>query len=222
VSAARRPAWVRVTDKVKTLFLATVLALLCLPDARGAGTQAPQPALTLTGEIVGRRYCAGNRLNILQLTVRLRYQNAGRQKLVVYRGKNFFYQTRIRGGAGAAPGGSYEVVVTNSRYNDAQAEELKGGRPGSAFVTLPPGGTFETTVVVGVAVAPEGHERLANSIAPGEHTLRLIVSSWYESRKLAEELRVRWQGAGALWIDPVATQPLKFIAGDEAPAGACR
>jgi hypothetical protein len=210
------------TGKVKTLCLAAVLALSGVFGARGAAAEAPQPALRLTAEVVGRRYCAGNKLNILQLSIRLRYQNAGSQKLIVYRGKNFFYQTRIRGGTGAAPSRPYEVVVTNSRFNDAQAEDVNGRKPGSAFVTLSPGGTYETTVVVGVGVTPEGFERFPNSVAPGEHTLQLIVSSWYESRKLAEEMRARWQGAGLLWIDPVATQPLKFVAGDDAPAAACR
>ena len=204
------------------LCLAAALAFFGLSDARGAAPEAPQPALKLTAEVVGRRYCAGDRLNILQLTLRLRYQNAGGRKLIVYRGKNFFYQTRIRGASGSAPSRPYEVVVTNSRCNDAQAEEVQGRRPGSAFATLPPGGTFETTIVVGVAVSPGGLERPANSVAPGEHTLQIIASSWYESRKLAEELRGRWQAAGLLWIDPVATQQLKFTAGDDAPAAACR
>lgn len=208
---------------MKPLCLAAALALSVVFGVRGAAAaDAPEPALTLTAEIVGRRYCAGNRLNILQLSIRLRYRNAGGRKLIVYRGKNFFYQSRIRGGTGAAQGRPYEVLVTNSRFNDAQAEDVNGRRPGSAFVTLPPGGAFETTIVVGVGVTPEGFERTSNSIAPGEHSLQIVVSSWYESRKLAEEMRGRWQGAGLLWIDPVATEPLKFTAGGGAPAGACR
>ena len=201
---------------MKTVYLASVLLLLLLaPHARGKEPDDRQP-LQLTAEIVGSRYCAGDRLNILQLSVRLRYRNVGGEKLVVYRGKNLFYQTRIRGGAGKG----YEVLVTNSRFNDAEAEQLGGRRPGRAFVTLRPGGTYETVVVVGVGVARG--ERVANTIAPGEHTLQVITSSWYESRRLAEQLRERWRGAGLLWIDPVAAQPLNFNAGVEAPAAPCR
>ena len=219
MSAAR--ARDKMIGKVKPLCLAAALVFCGASGARGGAPQArPQPPLSLTAEVVGRRYCAGDKLNILQLSIRLRYQNAGGRRLIVYRGKNFFYQTKVRGGGGASR--PYEVVVTNSRFNDAQAEDVGGRRPGGAFVTLAPGATYETTIVVGVGVTPGGSERLPNSIAPGEHTLQIIVSSWYESRKLAEELRGRWQGAGLLWIDPVATEPLKFVAGGEAPAAACR
>jgi hypothetical protein len=182
----------------------------------GRGEALDMHPLRLTAEIAGSRYCSGDRLNILQLSVRLRYQNVGSRKLLVYRGKNLFYQTRIRGGAGKP----YEVVVTNSRYNDAEAEALGERKPGGAFVTLRPGATYETEVVVGVGVARG--ERVANTIAPGVHTLQVVTSSWYESRKLAEELRERWRGAGLLWIDPVGAQPLNFDAGSEAPAAPCR
>ena len=206
---------------MKAFYLAAVLALSGVFDAGGAAPDGGQASLKLTAEIVGRRYCAGDRMNILQLNVRLRYQNDGRERLIVYRGKNFFYQTKIRGGP-AAPGRPYEVVVTNSRYNDAQPEPVNSRRPGAAFVTLQPGGTYETSVVVGVAVTPEGRERLANTVGPGEHTLQVVASSWYESRKLGEELRARWRGDGLLWIDPVVTQPLNFTAGGDTPAAACR
>jgi len=200
---------------MKTLYLAVMLLLLLVPCTRAAEPDDQHP-LQLTAEVVGSRYCAGDRVNILQLTVRLRYQNVGSQKLLVYRGKNLFYQTRIRGGAEKP----YEVVVTNSRYNDAEAETLGERKPGSAFVTLRPGATYETEIVVGVGVARGA--RGANTILQGEHTLQVITSSWYESRKLAEELRERWRGAGLLWIDPVAARPLNFAVGSEAPAAACR
>lgn len=206
---------------MKAFYLAALLALSGVFGAGGAATDDKQASLKLTAEVVGRRYCAGDKVNILQLSLRLRYRNEGAQRLIVYRGKNFFYQTKIRP-AGATPGRQYEVVVTNSRYNDAQSEPVDGRRPGGAFVTLPPGGSFDTAVVIGVAVTPEGAPRFANSVEPGEHTLQIVASSWYESRKLAEELRARWRGDGLLWIDPVVTQPLKFNAGGDAPAAACR
>lgn len=208
---------------MKTLCLATLLALFAAAHARGATPDVKEPALSLTAEVVGRRYCAGERLDILQLSVRLRYRNTGGQKLIVYRGKNLFYQTRVRGvGTGGAQAKPYEVVVLNSRYNDAEAEAVGGPRPGGAFVTLPPGGVYETVIVVGVGVARAGAERGANSISPGEHTLQVVASSWYESRKLGEELRGRWRASGLLWLDPLATPPLEFVAGGDGTVTACR
>lgn len=205
---------------MKSLRLAALLlSLLFAPAARASSPGVQESPLTLTAEVVGRRSCAGERLHILQLAIRLRYRNRGGEKLIVYRGKNLFYQTKIRGASAGRP---YEVVVLNSRYNDAEAEEVNGRRPGGAFVTLQPGGTYETEIVVGVGVTPAGSERAANSISPGGHTLQIVASSWYESRKLGEELRDRWRGAGLLWLDPLATPPVEFIAGGDSPSGACR
>jgi hypothetical protein len=203
---------------VKTLYAAFALLLILAPRAGGAEPDDRQP-LRLTAEVVGSRYCEGAGVNILQLSVRLLYRNVGSRKLVVYRGKNLFYQTRIRGGAREKP---YEVLVTNSRFNDAEAEVLGERRPGSAFVTLRPGGTYETVIAVGVGVKRGAGPRGANTIEPGEHTLQVVASSWYESRRLAEELRERWRESGVLWIDPVYTPPLAFDAGRAAPAAPCR
>jgi hypothetical protein len=198
--------------------VAAVVLLNVSVVGQGGGGARPSP-LRVTAEVVGRRYCAGEGSNILQLRVRLRYRNAGAERVILYRGKNLFYQTKIRGGAA---GKQYEAVVLNSRFNDAEAEAVNGTRPGGAFVTLSPAGSYETEVVVGVAVAPEGKQRGANMIAAGEHTLQIVASTWYESKKLGEELRERWRGTGLLWVDPVATEPLRFTAGLEAPAAACR
>ena len=207
---------------LKLLSLAAVLLLSVSAAARAATPDEKSP-LRFTSEVVGRRYCVGGKLHILQLRLRLRYHNAGGQKLIVYRGKNLFYQTKIRGGPPGGPrAGQYEVVVLNSRFNDAQAESINGARPGAAFVVLPPGGVYETEMVIGVGVAPEGVERAANSIRPGEHTLQVIASTWYESKKLGEELRGRWRTSGLLWTEPVATEPLKFSAVPDEPATACR
>jgi hypothetical protein len=204
---------------VKRLYLALIVLLLGAHGAAPDERKQQGPALRLTSEVVGRRYCAGDKLHILQLRLRLRYRNAGGRKLVVYQGKNLFYQTKIRGGAQARP---YEVVVLNSRFNDAQAEVINAPKPGAAFVTLAPGAVFETEIVVGVGVAAAAAERGANAVAPGEHTLQVVASSWYESRKLAEELRARWQASGLLWIEPVASEPLTFDAVRDEQAPPCR
>lgn len=205
---------------MKTLRVALSL-LFVLACVRGARAEAAPPALLLTAEVVGRRYCAGERAGILELRLRLRFHNASRGRLIVYRGKNLFYQTRIRGGR---EGARYEVVVLNSRYNDAQVEVVNGRRPGVAFVTLSAGETYEEEITVGVGISDgaEGAARGTNSITTGEHTLQVVTSTWYESRKLAEELRLRWMKHGHLWFDPVASAPVTFNVGRDVTAGACR
>jgi hypothetical protein len=70
-----------------------LLAGLLAPCARGAEPDDKRP-LQLTAEIVGSRYCAGDRLDILQLSVRLRYRNVGAEKVIVYPGKNLLPRVR--------------------------------------------------------------------------------------------------------------------------------
>lgn len=203
---------------METLRVALSLLFVLTPARVVRAADAPQPPLRLTAEIVGRSYCAGERAGILQLSLRLRYHNAGGQRLIVYRGKNLFYQTKIRGGS---EGARYEVVVLNSRYNDAVAEPVDAPRPGAAFVTLSAGATYEEQIVVGVGVTG-GAERRANAITAGEHTLLVVASTWYESRRLADELRARWSKRGLLWTNPVASEPVAFAVAREETAVACR
>ncbi|HEV2864265.1 MAG TPA: hypothetical protein VGX48_24925 [Pyrinomonadaceae bacterium] len=207
---------------MRIILPAALVILFGATAARAARPDEKSP-LRFTSEIVGRSYCAGGGIHILQLRLRLRYQNTGGRKLIVYRGKNLFYQTKVRGGppTGARPW-QYEVAILNARFNDAQAEAINGARPGAAFVVLPPGGLYETEIIVGVGVTPEGAGRAANTIRPGEHTLQVIASTWYESKKLGEELRGRWRASGLLWTEPVATEPLKFAAAPDGPATVCR
>ena len=114
------------------------------------------------------------------------------------------------------------MVVLNSRFNDAQSEVVNGPRPGGVFVTLAPGESHETEIVVGVGVAAGAAERDANSIIPGEHTLVVAASTWYESRKLADELRGRWRANGLLWVEPVVSEPLSFTVAREHQSPPCR
>lgn len=200
---------------MKRLSLAAVLlTLLCAPRVRGADDAQP---LRFTAEVVESHQCDGEGAHLIFFTLRLRYTNAGGRKLFVYRGKNLFYQTRVRG----LEGKGYEVVVTNSRFNDAEAEDLGERKPGRAFVTLRPGGTFETVLKFGFPVTRGDAVRTANMLRPGEHTLQVVTSSWYESRRLGEELRERWRGSGLLWIDPVAAPPLAFTVLGGAPSYRC-
>lgn len=180
--------------------------------AQVAARQQTQP-LQLTLELLSQSYCSGNKLDILQMRLRLRYKNTGAQKLILYAGKNLFYQTRIRSIPREASARPYEVMNVNSRYYDQMTEAIDRQTPGKAFVFLAPGAVYEREILVGAGVAGEGAAREINTLAAGEHTLYIIASTWYESRKLAEELRGRWQRKGLLLIDPLLSEALKFNVG---------
>jgi hypothetical protein len=142
------------------------------------------------------------------MNLKLRYQNVGNQKLILYRGHDLFYQTRVRS-AGSQP---YEVLFLNSRYFDSEFESIDQAVPGKVFVSLSPGSVYERNLQVGIALVPEGVERGNSAIAVGDHTLQLIVSTWYKQRSLAEKLRKQWESNGLLWSDPLVSPPVHFLA----------
>jgi hypothetical protein len=180
------------------------------PAAVNGQVKMGKPPLELTAEITGRNYCAASADSLtLEMDLKLRYRNVGNQKLILYRGHDLFYQTRIRAANGTQ---SYEVLFLNSRYFDQEFEAIDQAMPGKVFVSLAPGAAYERTLLVGIALVPEGVERGNSAIAAGDHTLQLIVSTWYKQRSLAEKLRKQWEPKGLLWFDPVVSPPIHFLA----------
>jgi hypothetical protein len=172
----------------------------------------PRKPLELTVDIVSQGYCAINQDSAsLDLKLKLRFRNVSSQKLILYRGHDFFYQTKIR----TAPGnlsGPYEVWVVNSRYFDEEVEVIDRTSPGKVFVTLPPGGVYSTEIMIGVGVVTERVDRGDSAIRDGDHTLLLIASTWYQSRALAQKLRQEWQRKGLLWSEPLDSRLIHFMA----------
>src|SRR6267143_3475658 len=131
--------------------------LLFFPTAFGAQPRAPKP-LELTVEIVSQNYCAVNQdSESLELKLKLRFRNVGSQKLILYKGHDLFYQTKIRSAAGN-PSGPYEVWVVNSRYFDEEVEAIDQASPSKVFVTLSPGAVYLSEIQIGVGVVTEKGE----------------------------------------------------------------
>jgi hypothetical protein len=190
----------------------TVLALW--PVCSGAA-QTESQKLVIATSILSQRYyyCASSPdLGTLQLRLRLRYTNAGNQKLILYRGEDLFYQARIRSLRIADGIRPYEIMVLNARYLEVENEPVEQPAPGSLFIILGPGASYETETTVGIGVAGQSAHRARHAILEGEHALQLIVSTWYRSRNLAETLRERWQRKGLLWYSTVASNEIRFKA----------
>ena len=191
--------------------LLLVAALVWLsPASVNAQVRPAKPLLELTAEIISQKYCAATSdSETLEMNLKLRYRNVGNQKLIFYRGHDLFYQTRIRSTAGPQ---AYEVLFLNSRFFDEEFESIDQAVPGKVFVSLSPGAVYERRLLVGIALVHEGVGRGNSAIGAGDHTLQLIVSTWYKPRSLAEKLRKQWEPKGLLWFDPVVSPPIHFLA----------
>ena len=199
---------------------ATILLLLlgCCAEVFGQDT-----ALQLTTNIISQRLCRVNSSNdALQVTLQLRYTNTGRQKLILYKGNRLFYQIFISSSREEAAARRTELRMTHARYYDEQPEKIVSPTPGSVFTILSPGSSYETRQVISVPVARDGVGRFNVSISAGEHVLHLTSSTWYESKKIAEDLRERWRGRGFLWTDPLASNSVTLVVDKTRPAVVCQ
>ncbi|HVF51631.1 MAG TPA: hypothetical protein VNA19_16220 [Pyrinomonadaceae bacterium] len=202
------------------LAAALSLSLVCAVNSSAQSRPASNPPLQLTTRLLTRRFCPlSEQLDALQLKLELRYTNTSERPVILYRGKNLFYQTYIsrraietgmESGASASPAKPFELVMTHARYWDERREEIERDTPGKVFVVLAPRGVFLSEQVISIPVAREAGAQLKGAVAPGEQQLRLTVSSWYEARSLAEKLRQRWHRHGLLWADPLASAPMHF------------
>ena len=192
--------------------LAIISFWLNLAPSTPAQPKVPKPPLELTAAIVSQSYCSINpEAASLQLTVKVRYRNLGTERLILYKGHDLFFQTRIRSAAGNSAG-PYEVWVLNSRYFDEEFEPIEQNSPGRVFQVLSPGAIIQREIMIGVPLMSSKAIRGDAAINNGEHTLQLSVSTWYKSRSLGQKLRQQWQRKGLLWIDPVVSAPVRFTA----------
>jgi hypothetical protein len=182
---------------------------LLLFVAAGPVSAQPKQLLTLTVEVLRQRYCAaGADAASLETKLKLRYVNSGNEKLILYKGHDLFYQTRIRSVPKHEDTRPYEITFLNSRYFDEEFEAIDEPAPSRVFVILDPGATFERELVVGIGVVGDGANQGAASVKAGSHTLQLIVSTWYKTISLAQKLRERWKQKGYLWFQPLRTNPV--------------
>jgi hypothetical protein len=199
---------------------ATILLLLFNYSAMAQGQERE---LQLATSIVNQQSCMVNdKVDALRLMLQLRYTNVGKEKLILYKGNRFFFQVFIsRGGAEAAARKS-ELRATHARYFDEQPEKIVASAPGSVFTILSPGSSYETRQIVSVPVARNGDAIFNVSIATGEHLLSVASSTWYESKKVADNLRERWRTRGFLWTDPLFSNSVNFAVSGERSNAVCQ
>jgi hypothetical protein len=197
--------------------LVVLLVIACCGQFASAQSQKQ---LELTTKIIEQSYCSIDQKISLQVRLKLRYTNLSSQRLIVYNGHDLFFQTKIRRDDNAAA--ASEVLLINMRYFDEEFEKIDARSPGRVFVKLAPGASFERELMTGIGVADKSAALSDTTVRPGPHTLQLIVSTWYQSLKLAEKLRQQWRREGFLWSQPLFSVPLKLTIDKPSGTLSCR
>ena len=199
-------------------YLFAIYPLLCISQV----TLGQDRKVQLNIAVIERHSCATrpNR-DLLALTLQLRYTNVGKEKLILYKGVRIFYQALVSR-VDETLARKLEFRTSHAGYDDRNPEKLDTGSPGSMFTTLAPGATYETMKTIFVMVDRSGGARVNVAIGPGSHLVNLMVSTWYESRRLAELLRERWRGRGFLWTEPLTSNSVQFEVDDRVPEAVCR
>ncbi len=198
--------------------LLSLVAIFVVSCANVPVSAQTQKQLELTTQIIKQSYCSAGKKISLQLQLKLRYKNVSSQRLIVYNGHDLFFQTKLR----SDDNGAAEVLLLNMRYFDEELERIDSRSPGHVFVKLVPGASFERELMTGVGVADDSAAPSDTTVRPGPHILQLIVSTWYQSSKLAEKLRQQWQREGLLWSQPLYSVPLKLMIDKPYTAPPCR
>src|ERR1700682_5283532 len=122
----------------RSILHVVILFLSLSPIATISAQPKPKPPLELSVDIASQNYCAVTSDSAaLEMKLKLNYRNIGSQKIILYKGHDLFYQSRIRSAPESAAG-PYDVWLVNSRYFDEEFEPIDQTSPSKVFLSLAP------------------------------------------------------------------------------------
>lgn len=167
--------------------------------------------LQLTATLIDQQYCTGDsELDSLQMKVRLTFTNISTRRLILYKGSDFISRIAISRSLEDAAAKQFEVNASVTQVTNGKRIDFKELVPNSAFIILSPGASYEVETVVTVFAVRGDAREIAGAVTSGEHVLQVEVSTWPDSKTLAEKLRRHWQRNGCLWYDPITSVPMPF------------
>jgi methionine-rich copper-binding protein CopC len=210
--------------KVRWLQVVLLLALLCVVVAKiGLYAHAKVANITPTAEqkesmplklkvvLLNQQYCVGDsELDSLKMKVRLTFTNAGSQRIILYKGSDLVSRVTISRKDADAAAKQVEVNASVTQVVNVESRVFKGSTPNSAFVVLLPNASYEMETIITIFAVRNDDNQIAGAVTSGEHDLQIQVSTWPDSKAVAEELRSRWQRSGCLWYDPITSAPVLF------------
>ena len=202
------------------------IALIFLVFLSAFVTQETQKPLRLTLKVTDSRYCVGDdEIDELQLKLRFVYENRTAGPVILYKLPPEPTRVMIARTLADAAAQQYELDFTQTWYSDKGNDEAsacyKDAAPGNCFITIAAGSSYEVDGDVRVFAVRGDVKDVPGAIKSGEHALQLVVPTWSESGKLAQELATRWRAHGSLWSKPLTSEPLTFTIDKDRKVVAC-
>lgn len=180
--------------------------------SRGTCFVSPeQSEITLTLTVLATKYCVATEdTDILHAETLLRFTNVSGRRIILFRGSNLVVRTLVSKSLEEAAAGKPELDAMGTYVtSESSAKGIYGKKPGDAFITLSPGGTFETSTSVSFEVS-RTDEAPRFAIRPGSHLLQVVVSTWPQSGESPANVAARWADSGFLRYTPIKSEPAVF------------
>ena len=212
----------------KTVSILVMLIAWALATSIHAQSEsAQQSMLRLTLKTTGSDYCAGDEeLDRMDLKVRFVYENRGASPAILYKPSPRPTRILIARNAQEVSDARFEVDASVTWYttkvSDAENKCYNGSVPSDCFVTIGPGSSYEVEDEVRLFVVRGDVRAIEGAVKSGEHVLQVVVPTWDESAKLAQELERRWRSHGSLWYKSIRSEPLTFTVEKERKVGECK
>jgi len=192
----------------KTPILLAIIALLVAPLAKA---DEPAVAVQLGATVEKATYCgsAGDETVSLQLHLRLRYRNVGKDPAIFSRGASLIPEAVIGKGQVDGTVSEKEASCTNTILTEGSEPAFSDAWPNRAYVLLKAGETFSTYGDLAVVFAPKP-SRYAVTLQPGRHFLQFWAGPWSYSEDSDARLRKSWQSKGYLWTKSVRSEPVQL------------
>jgi hypothetical protein len=215
------------TALVFLVFLSALVTPVDLRVAESTTQQTQKPApLNLRLNISDSRYCVGDdEIDGLQLKLRFVFENRSTGPVILFKRSPTPTRVMIARNLGDASAQQYELDFTMTWYSERSSDDgsacYKEVAPGNCFVTIAAGSSYETDGEVRVLAVRGDSNDVPGAVKSGEHVLQLVIPTWDESAKLAQEVAGRWHSHGVLWYQPLTSEPLTFTIDKERTVVEC-
>jgi hypothetical protein len=190
------------------MFFAIALLLFATP----AMAEEPGSSLQLQATVERAKYCgsAGDEVVTLQLHLRLRYQNVGKEPIILLRGDSPIPAGVVGKRATDGEVGEKEFSWEANILSDGSEPPSSETWPNPSYVLLNAGQTFSAHGDTAVVFAPKRSD-IAVIQGPGSHVLQFWAWTWpFVKPELEDRLRKGWQSKGYLWTKSVRSEPMQF------------